>query len=323
MPVPMNDNRRPGAERDLQRSFSKSRLFSWLVAAALVVTVVCAHLVLAGSPDRLPQPDARAIVRFAEVKLDDSGFAPLRVAGAWHVTSVEPRMGGVSALAVDGSNLLAVSDSGVVIRFPKPTGTQGIATFSDLPSGPGSPLSKAGRDSEALTRDSKGRGWWITFESVHSAFLFDPPIRHLLRTVDLLPLGWPSNLGAEGAISTDRGLLLFPERGDEIVVEANGRSQRRPSAEPLGRLSDATMLPDGRIVLIARSYSPLGFSARLLLFDKGRVTPLAKLALGRLDNAEAIAAEPLAGGGVRLWIMTDNDLKRRVPTLLLALDWCG
>ena len=308
------------AERRLQHSFSKSNIFNGLAVAGLVVG---AHLWLAGLPDRTPAPDARGEVRFAPVELAKQGFAPLTVAGAWRVTSPDPRMGGVSALAMDRGGLLALTDSGVTIRLPKPVAASGIALFRDLPSGPGQANQKSGRDSEALARDVAGRGWWVTFEHVHSAWLFDRDLRHVIRKVDLSAMGWRSNLGAEGAVSIGEALLLFPERGEEIVRVGDSRIVRTGLANPFGHLSDAAMLPDGRIVVIARSYSPAGFSSRLLLFDKGRLRPLARLALGRLDNAEAIAAEPLAGGGTRLWVMTDNDFRRRVPTLLIALDWRG
>lgn len=306
------------AERRLQHSFSKSSIFNGLALAGLVVG---AHLWLTGLPDRIPAPDARGEVRFEPVQLAQQGFAPLTVAGAWRVTSADPRMGGVSALAVDRGGLLALTDSGVTIRLPKPVAARGVAEFRDLPSGPGQSNQKSGRDSEALARDSAGRGWWVAFEHFHSAWLFDRDLRRVIRTVDLSAMGWRSNLGAEGAVSTEEALLLFPESGEEIVRVRDSRIARTALANPSGNLSDASMLPDGRIVVIARTYSPAGFSSRLLLFDKGRLRPLAKLALGRLDNAEAIAAEPLAGGGTRLWVMTDNDFRRRVPTLLIALDW--
>ena len=302
----------------MQHSFSKSSIFNRLAVAGLVVG---AHWWLTGLPDRIPAPDARGEVRFEPVQLAKQGFAPLTVAGAWRVTSADPRMGGVSALAVDRGGLLALTDSGVTIRLPKPVAARGVAEFRDLPSGPGQSNQKSGRDSEALARDVAGRGWWVTFEHVHSAWLFDRDLRRVIRTVDLSAMGWRSNLGAEGAVSTGEALLLFPESGAEIVRVSDSRIVRTALANPSGNLSDASMLPDGRIVVIARTYSPAGFSSRLLLFDKGLLRPLAKLALGRLDNAEAIAAEPLAGGGTRLWVMTDNDFRRRVPTLLIALDW--
>ena len=304
----------------MQQSFIKASIFNGLIMALIVVG---AHRWLAGLPDRVPRADAIAAVRFDGVALDNAGFAPLTVAGAWRVTSSEPRMGGVSALAVDRGGLLALTDSGVTIRLPKPVAAEGMAEFRDLPAGPGRGYYKAGRDSEALTRDSGGRGWWVAFENAHSAWLFDLDLRHRIRSIDLEGLGWGANLGAEAAVSIDDGLLLLPESGEEAVRVRDSRIERTALANLFGHLSDAAMLPDGRIVLIARTYSPAGFASRLLLFDKGRMQPLARLALGRLDNAEAVAAERLAGGGVRLWVMTDNDFRRRVPTLLVALDWRG
>jgi len=50
------------------------------------------------------------------------------------------------------------------------------------------------------------------------------------------------------------------------------------------------------------------------------VRSIARIALGARDNVEAIAAEPRAGGGTRLWLLTDNDFRPRAPTLLVALD---
>ncbi len=304
----------------MQHSFSKSSLFNGLIVGLLIIG---AHRWFAGMPDRVPRADAVAGVRFDPAALDAPGFAPLTLAGAWRITSADPRMGGVSALAVDRGGLLALTDSGVTIRLPKPVAATGTAEFRDLPAGPGRGFTKAGRDSEALTLDSGGRGWWVAFENAHSAWLFDRDFRHTVRSINLESLGWRANLGAEGAVSTADGLLLFPESGAEMVRIDGRRIRRRAIANPFGRLSDATMLPDGRIIVIARSYSPAGFKSHLLLVDKGALRPLARLALSRLDNAEAIAAEPLAGGATRLWVMTDNDFRRRVPTLLVALDWRG
>ena len=316
----MPDSQRPETERRLQHLFRKSPVFSGLLVVSLVIG---AHRWFVGLPDRSPRANALAAVRFAAVALDSPGFAPLTVAGAWRVTSPEPRMGGVSALAVDRSGLLALTDSGVTIRLPKPVAATGMAEFRDLPTGPGSARFKAGRDSEALAPDPGGRGWWVGFENRHAAWLFDRDFRRVIEKVDLAPLGWRANKGAEGAVLGERELLLFPESGGEMVRIDRRGIKRIALSNSFGRVSDAALLPDRRIVVVARNFSPAGFSARLVLLDQAALRPLAKIALGRLDNAEAIAAEPLAGGGVRLWLMTDNDFRRRVPTLLVALDWRG
>jgi len=311
---------RPQAERALQHSFSKSSFFSGLLIAGMVVG---ARWHLANLPDREKRSDARAAVRFEPVMLDAHGAAPLRVAGAWRVTSGEPRLGGVSALAIDRGGFVALTDSGVVIRLPKPRPGLQLAHFRDLPAGPGSARYKAGRDSEAVARDAGGRGWWVAFENWHSAMLFDRDFTRVERRIRLGELAWRANKGAEGTLSRPDGLLLFPEGGDEMVRVTGGGIERIALANPYGRLADVTMLPDGRIIVLARTFSPAGFSAQLLLLKGNRLVPLATLRLGRLDNPEAIAVETLPGGAVRLWVMTDNDFRRRVPTLLIALDWAG
>lgn len=317
----MRVSRRLKAERSVQQIFSKSSLFIGLLLAGLVVG---AHRRLVRLPDREERGASRAEIRFTPVTIATDSARPLTVAGAWRLTSAESRLGGVSALAIDRGGLLALTDSGVVIRLPRPGRGRQIAEFRDLPGGPGSARFKSGRDSEALARDPAGRGWWVAFENRHAAMLFDPGFTRVERRIGLGGLGWRANKGAEGALFEPRGLLLFPESGDELVrVGDDGAIKRIALVNPYGRLADVTVLNDGRVVVLARNYGPTGFSARLLLLEGRKFSPIATLRLGRLDNPEAIAAERLAGGGTRMWVMTDNDYRRRVPTLLIALDWTG
>ena len=262
-------------------------------------------------------------MRFTPERIALDAARPLRIAGAWRLTSDEPRLGGVSALAIDRGAFVALTDSGVVIRLPKPNRGRQVAEFRDLPAGPGWARTKAGRDSEALARDVTGRGWWVAFENRHAAWLFDGDFSRVKRRIGLGGLGWRANKGVEGALSTGSGLTLFPEGGDELVQVGKRGIERITLTNPYGRLADVTVLPDGRIMVLARSFSPAGFSARLLLLEGTKLAPIATLRLGRLDNPEAIAAETLPGGATRLWVMTDNDYRRRVPTLLVALDWVG
>jgi hypothetical protein len=202
----------------VQQSFSKPSLFKGLFLAGLVVS---AHAGLGFLPDRVPAAPARAAIQFEPAAIDAASLAPFRLVGAWRVTSSEPRMGGISALAFD-RELVALSDSGVVIRFAPPGARVGIGTFQDLPAGPGSAFQKSGRDSESLTRDLAGRGWWIGFENRQSAWLFSSDFRKALQRVDLGQLGWPPNNGAEGAVSTSHGLWVFPEGGGEVVRIGEG-----------------------------------------------------------------------------------------------------
>ena len=42
--------------------------------------------------------------------------------------------------------------------------------------------------------------------------------------------------------------------------------------------------------------------------------------VGRLDNVEGLSAELMPDGSTRLWMVTDNNLQQRRPTLLIAVD---
>ena len=111
----MPNPRRAQAEQSLQQIFSKSNILSGLLIAGLVIG---ARYLISGLPDRVAQPDAVAVVTFKPVSLKVNG-GPLRIAGAWQIESAERRLGGLSALAVDGEHLVAISDSGVMVRMPK------------------------------------------------------------------------------------------------------------------------------------------------------------------------------------------------------------
>ncbi|MFL6773674.1 MAG: esterase-like activity of phytase family protein, partial [Sphingomicrobium sp.] len=124
-------------------------------------------------PDRTELGPRSARLALEPVRLDPRGFAPLHLAGAWRLTSDDPRFGGISALALDGGSLLALSDSGVLVRFAKLEGSTVSAAIRELPDGPGDPRFKSRRDSEAIVRDASGRGWWVAFENRNELWLYD------------------------------------------------------------------------------------------------------------------------------------------------------
>ena len=267
-------------------------------------------------------PTREAAVRFEPVRFGATGFAPLRLVGAWKVHVDDPRFGGVSALAMDGHALLALTDSGSVIRFPQP-GRGGRALVRDLPAGPGIPQFKVNRDTEALARDPGGRGWWVAFEHWHQLWLYDPGFRHALARIDLGENRWPANRGIEAMVADPGALLLFPEGGSEWLRLAGNRLRSSRLANPYGYIADAARLPDGRLLLVTRQFGVGGIAKHVAVAERSNgklgLRSLATLGLGATDNVEAIAAEPLPDG-TRLWLMTDNDFRARAPTYLVALD---
>ena len=285
-------------ERLVQLSFIKSLLISGLLVGAPVIGL---ERWLKRQPSRWAQAD-RSVAGSARLLLSS------RSTKIWHLKVPDKRFGGVSALAIDRGRLLAVTDSGVAIRFAAlpPRGREWIVELHDLPAGPGVVYRKSGNDAESLLADRHGRGWWVGYEQKHSLLLFDRDLKTLIEKVTL-KAAWPANVGAEALIINGRGrIAILPEGGTGAI--------------PSGT-SDAVRLPDGRLALLVRWFSWRGFVSEIRIGSGGgRPARAIRLDLGPLDNPEAIAAAPLANGGTRLWIATDDNFRPWMRTLLVALD---
>jgi hypothetical protein len=231
---------------------------------------------------------------------------------AWELSAADPRFGGLSALAVAGGALIALTDSGVVVRFSPPgAGEKLRIALHDLPEGPGSQFRKSGRDSESLLADRNGRGWWVAFENRHALWLFSRDFGRVLAKRPL-KVKWRANRGGEALVQGPAGVMVLPEGGGPV---AGGNMVAPPWS------SDATRLPDGRLILLIRRPALLGFDNQLWIASgAGRPARRIALDLGKLDNMEGIAAAPLPNGGTRLWIVSDNNFRPWMRTLLVALD---
>ena len=320
MQLLMPDSGSPKAERPVQQPFTKASIFSYL---AIATSILAIHCWLHSLPNRSDRPDRLAAVRFIPVHFAPSGFAPLRLAGAWKVEVDDPRFGGVSVLALDKGGLLALSDSGTLVLLPKP-GRDRRAFVRDLPAGPGTPRFKHNRDSEALAPDPDGRGWWVAFERWNQLWLYDPSWRRALGHIDLGRDRWRANRGIEAMVADGGALTAFPESGREWLDVRAGRMRVRPLQNSFGYIADGVRLADGRLLLVTREFSLAGIVKTLVAVDENGPRPilraLAQLRLGAIDNIEAVAAEPRRGGGTRLWLMTDDDFRPQATTLLVALD---
>lgn len=317
----MSDSDDMDAERIVQPKFSIKAVAAGLV---LIAAIILAHRWFLTIPNRheLGWRDAR--VEFRPVRISASGVAPFMLAGAWKLTSDDPRFGGISALAIDRDRMLALTDSGVLIRFSAPDQPPGPAWIGELPGGPGSAGLKRHRDSEALMRDPGGRGWWVAFENRDELWLYDRDLGSPLERIQLGERGWGANRGVEAMAADGPSLLLVPESGDNLMRVTGWRARSMPVANARGRISDAVAIGPGQFLAMERRLTPLGFRNALVILEKtgsgyrfGRRTALR---LGALDNVEALAVERLPNGTRRLWLMTDDNLQPPLRTLLLALD---
>jgi hypothetical protein len=319
----MPDSPSPQTEQGVQPLFRKSRVFSYLELLCVFFAVVLFDQWVNSVEVRSDGPVRQAAVHYKPLHLDPGTFSPLRLAGAWEVQVDDPRFGGVSALTSDGDNLLAVTDSGSIIRLPRP-GRGTHALVKDLPAGPGLPQFKVNRDAESLVRDPAGRGWWVAFEFWHQLWLYDAAFGRALERIDLGEDRWRANGGLEAIAADSRGLLLFPQTGKEWLRLDGRHLQQHPLDSPFGDLADAARLPDGRLLLVTRKFALTGLDKHLVLAVKGggklSLRPITRIALGARDNVEGLAVQPLGRRGTRLWLITDNDFRPRKATLLIALD---
>ena len=282
--------------------FIKGKFFSSLAVALPIFAMAVWHN---GQPSRWPGPDRVVEGRAEAAEIGGN----LR---AWRLSAPDRRFGGLSALAVERGNLVALTDSGVVVRFAPPgAGLRLRIALHDLPGGPGTPLGKWARDSESLIADPRGRGWWVAFENRHSLWLFD---RDFSKTLEERPLevDWSSNRGGEAMVAGETGVMVLPENGGPAVGGA--------MIAPTGT-ADATRLADGRLVLLVRRIGLYGFDNQVWISAvAGKPARRIALDLGALDNMEGIAAAPLPGGGTRLWIVSDDNFRPWMRTLLVALE---
>jgi hypothetical protein len=310
----MPDSQLNWSERRVQRRFSIPFALALILLPALLIG---AAQIFKAYPSRQAHPDRSAEVTFERIEVAGTD-------GAWAVSMKEPRFGGVSALALQGRRLLALTDSGVLFSLPRP-GEGRIGRSHDLPDGPGPPNRRRWRDSESLLQDPAGH-WWVTFENRHSLWRFDPNFRRSEFHLRLRQ-GWAVNKGAEAVvIGKDGRLVLIPEVTSRILrVSAGGRIERDRLTRPPGEISDATRLPDGRVLVLVRQLSITGIHNWIATLEEERSGParvrlLRRVAVGPLTNLEAMVAEPLPTGATRLWIMSDNDFSDWRRTILLAID---
>ena len=290
--------------------------------AILALSVLLFRAELSRLPNRIEVGSRTVPLHYQPVELDSGSVGPFRIVGAWRLFADDPRFGGISALAVDGGELIAISDSAVVARFPKPGLKESWVTLRELPGGPGRAGFKVNRDSEVLLGDPKGRGWWVAFENRDELWLYDRAFGRAIKRIGINGSDLGSNRGIEGMVAQGEHLLLFPESGGRAIQLEPVISRRISGVS--GWLSDAVRLPTGTILLVNRRPTLIGLGNSLILLEADgagyRATGHWRIPVGRLDNVEALAAEPTAGGGVRLWMMTDNNLQQRRRTLLLALE---
>lgn len=311
-----------------------------IIAAPLLATF--APLALFSQPEL---PDLTRL-KFEPVPLDREDPArrtvgPLTYLKGWSITSNDRRFGGISAMHVDGDEVMAISDAGSMIRFDLPVSSRSAADIAPMP-GPGAPGSKVDHDSEALVVHRNKV--WVSYESRDEIWRYSR--KDLAPEASASPPSmedWPYNLGGEAMLRLPGGkFLLFsegksgPEGSTEALLfdgdpaVAGTRATRLRYRPPPGfRITDAALLPDGRVLYLNRRFSFTdGIAAKLTIGPKpGTGAILAGEEIAHLepplavDNMEALSVTRENGRTI-VWIASDDNFNPLQRTLLLkfALD---
>ncbi len=321
---------------------------NWRRAGLAVLAFGMLATPIAPGPPEPPLGPGTASLRAEPVRLDEAApdrrqVGALTFLAGWSLTSDDPRFGGISAMAVEGDQVTAISDSGILLSFAVPGPGPGRVDVLPLPAGPGSPTRKMDRDTEAMF--VAGSQAWLAFENRNEVWRYARPgWRAEARAAPAAMRRWPTNRGAEAMhrLADGRFLiisesldpdstspaLLFPgdptEGGEPVALRV------RPA--PGYRVTDSAQLPDGRLLLLQRRFTLLdGASAKLAVVDlaaldsrrpvEGReiahfVPPLT------VDNMEALAITR-EGERTIVWLASDDNYFPLQRTLLMKFALIG
>lgn len=273
--------------------------------------------------------------------------AGVRVTGAWLLRSDDRRFGGYSALVVgDGGRLRAYSDTSRWLEFnPPDRPTRAAPKFGVAPG-----FDYTGHnDLEAASRDPASGLTWLGFEHINAIRRIGPGPEDASSVRPRGMAGFRSNGGAETLVRlTDGRFVVIAERAEwryplrrtgllfagDPVEGARAISfvfNPPPGSNP----TDAAALPDGRVLILTRSFTPTRwppFRSKLLLaaaedIKTGKAWAWRELAdlsdAVPPENYEGLAVEP-RGSGFAVWLIADANRSALMQrTVLVKLVWDG
>ena len=140
----------------------------------------------------------------------------------------------------------------------------------------------------------------------------------------------PSTAPTGATIAAPKGCCRA--KTDYLALAENGRDAMAVRGAKIAQLrldagaevADAARAPDGSVWLLLRSNGRGGISQSIApLMRQGagyRAGPDWPLPKAAFDNYEGMAIAPLADGGWRFWLVTDDGHRFMARTLLVALD---
>lgn len=311
-----------------------------------IAVLILLAIIAAGGERRYSRNSSQSIelvpLRLDASKPDHRKVGALTFLNGWELRSNNSDFGGISALSALGDNrFLAVSDAGTLIGFTLANGKMERSFIAALPGAQGEQLDFRDRDSEGMAYDASSGHIWISYEARHAVRRLSPSLGRV-DGVTRLPFtkDWRANGGVEAIARLNDGrFVLFSEthqRADGSnsayiysgdPVEQGVRYTSFGYRAPKGyRPTDATVLPDGRLLILNRRIAfPQGFSAKLAVLDPTEIqsgevaTPkvIARIAPPLLvDNMEGLSVTQ-ENGRLIVWMASDNNFTALQRTILM------
>lgn len=314
------------------------------LAAALACSVPARRPPVAGGPPPALHVRATPVPLYpGDPSRERSG--DFTYAGGLDVTSPDTgRLHGLSDLKIDGrGRLTAIGDDGELFRARVVLDQNGRladladATLERLAGLDGRPLEgKSHADAEGVAVWPNG-DLMVSFERDHRIWLY-PAAGGPPHAVPRPQVAMPDNEGMEGlslapAVGTD-AYWVGVESGDVFLCHLAGTCapvSGLPRPEAGWRLSALAETPRGQLALLHQSFTPLAGPRIHLLLVEGphAAQEWVPKVVGELtvappettDNFEGVAPVVLPDGGLRFYLLSDDNFSSQERTLLLAFDW--
>jgi hypothetical protein len=316
-----------------------------LVLAALIFIAIGP---LPGTVQRFPSMDMTQTAAARPLYFPSGGAGMMRFVRGWHLVSPHGFFGGFSAIARTGPNRFQlVGDNGFATRLTLgDDGRVGAVSIRPLPLPDRYLYRKSAVDSEAMVFDPVSGRSWIALEGINQIWRIDAGMTRIESRQRLRgAFDWPANRGAEAMVRLPDGrMVIFSEDAD---ADPRGRAAllfaddpAAPGKAPIrffydgqgkGLVSDAALLPDGRILLVHRKLgiNPL-FTTTLAIVDPSEIRADAVLrsrTIGQVPRALAEnyegAAVSVESGRTWLWLVADNNFNSWQRSLLLQFELVG
>jgi len=297
--------------------------------------------------------------RPVELVADEPGphrLGSLVFRGGLELSSADAAFGGFSGLWIGADGrLVAISDRGQWLSARLESDPATGAPLRLIDARVGAMLDENGKDfrrrsfadAEGLAQLPDGR-FAVSFEQRQVLRFYDldksGPAARGLRGPRLAGAGkLEANAGLEAVADAGEGRVLVAAERSEPGADALGVELWLAPVEARGRVTPAARLqtprgyglsgldrlPDGDFVALERFYAPVigvrirvvKIAAQSLASGQARATLLAEMdAQYVLDNFESVAVLPLAHGGARLFLISDDNFAPTQRTLLYVFD---